>query len=273
MATVRKYRYRETTSSAEGKKTAFISVIVFHAILFFYFYSFGFQVAYPRPETTKGIEIIVEEMRPQGVIRRNPQQRPVQNPPIVNNAGNSAPQSATVAATNQSTRPTPQPDSRESQLNDVGDVETPAPPPTIDNRALFQSTSKGEEDANNPNNVSENSLFPGVGSADEATRNANTPIGPDHRQPVTANLSGRSVIGSLPLPAYNSQNQGRVVVEITVNQNGEVTKATAVGRGSTVQDNKLWSAAVEAAKKAKFNVKKDAPIFQTGTITYVFSLK
>jgi TonB family protein len=75
------------------------------------------------------------------------------------------------------------------------------------------------------------------------------------------------------LPAYNSQNQGSVVVEVTVNQDGKVTKATAIAKGSTVQDSKLWRAAEEAALKARFNVKKDAPISQIGTITYEFSLK
>jgi hypothetical protein len=64
-----------------------------------------------------------------------------------------------------------------------------------------------------------------------------------------------------------------VVVEVSVNQDGKVTKAAAIGKGSTVQDVKLWKAAEEAAMKATFNVKKDAPISQIGTITYIFSLQ
>lgn len=93
-----------------------------------------------------------------------------------------------------------------------------------------------------------------------------------HNRPsVTHSLSGRSVVGGFPLPAYNSQNQGTVVVEVTVNQEGKVTKARAIGKGSTIQDAKLSRAAEEAALKARFNVKKDAPISQIGTITYHFS--
>jgi hypothetical protein len=63
------------------------------------------------------------------------------------------------------------------------------------------------------------------------------------------------------------------VVEVAVNQEGKVTKAQAIGRGSTTSDSKLLKAAEEAALKTRFNVKKDAPISQVGTITYVFSLK
>jgi TonB family protein len=63
------------------------------------------------------------------------------------------------------------------------------------------------------------------------------------------------------------------VVEVAVNQEGKVTKAQAIGKGSTTSDSKLRKAAEEAALKARFNVKKDAPISQVGTITYVFSLK
>jgi TonB family protein len=110
-----------------------------------------------------------------------------------------------------------------------------------------------------------------LGSDYVSTRTANTLIGADHRQPCTYNLSGRSVVGGFPLPAYNNQNQGKVVVEVTVNQEGKVTAASAIGKGSTTQDAILWKAAKEAAMKTRFSVKKDAPISQIGTITYVFS--
>jgi hypothetical protein len=40
-----------------------------------------------------------------------------------------------------------------------------------------------------------------------------------------------------------------------------------------VTDRTLWKAAEEAARKAKFNVSRNAPESQQGTITYVFKLK
>jgi TonB family protein len=92
------------------------------------------------------------------------------------------------------------------------------------------------------------------------------------RRSIPHNLSGRSV--GVPVPAYYGKGKGEgvVVVEITINQDGKVTSARAIGRGSTTQDSKLWKAAEEAALKARFNVKEDAPISQKGTITYVFKL-
>lgn len=85
-------------------------------------------------------------------------------------------------------------------------------------------------------------------------------------------LSGRSLVGSLPLPTYNIQEAGIVVVEITVDRNGNVINAIPILRGSTTQDNYLQDKAVEAAKKAKFNSDKEAAAYQKGTITYHFEL-
>lgn len=85
-------------------------------------------------------------------------------------------------------------------------------------------------------------------------------------------LAGRGYL-TLPSPKYNSQAEGKVVVEITVDRNGNVVKASPTIKGSTVQDEKLFEAAKDAALKAKFNVKQDAPPYQTGTITYNFRLQ
>ncbi|MDR1055945.1 MAG: TonB family protein [Prevotellaceae bacterium] len=222
----------------------------------------------------KGIEIELLDNNTRAGIPRNNRQRVIENPPIINDPGNTAPQSAHLAESNQSTRPTEQPDARTSELSDFGDIEKNVEKPKeVNQRALFQNTSQGTEDANNQHLIRDNSLFPGVGNNNEATRSPNTPIGPEHRQMVTASLDGRSVIGALPLPFYNSQNQGKVVVVVTVDQEGRVTKANARAQGSTVQDAALWKAAEEAALKARFNVKRDAPVFQTGTITYNFVLR
>ena len=86
-------------------------------------------------------------------------------------------------------------------------------------------------------------------------------------------LGGRSLEGTLPKPSYNSQEQGTVVVEITVDKNGIVTKAEVVSKGTTVQSAYLWEQAKSAAKKAKFNADPKANAIQKGTITYHFKLQ
>ena len=88
-----------------------------------------------------------------------------------------------------------------------------------------------------------------------------------------AHLKGRNVVGSLPRPSYSVQMEGTVVVSIWVDNYGNVTKALAGADGTTVTSTELWTAARNAAMKAHFNQKADAPALQQGTITYIFKLQ
>ncbi len=85
-------------------------------------------------------------------------------------------------------------------------------------------------------------------------------------------LSGRSLSGSLPKPTYNIQEEGVVVVEITVDKTGVVTNAQPILRGSTTQNSYLWNEARKAALRARFNPDANAPAYQKGTVTYHFVL-
>ncbi|MCD8182028.1 MAG: cell envelope integrity protein TolA [Bacteroides sp.] len=88
----------------------------------------------------------------------------------------------------------------------------------------------------------------------------------------TFNLGGRSIgEGGLPRPVYNVQDEGRVVVDITVNPAGQVI-ATSINRQTNTINSALRKAAIDAAKKARFNAVSGLNN-QTGTITYYFNLK
>lgn len=88
----------------------------------------------------------------------------------------------------------------------------------------------------------------------------------------TFNLGGRSIgEGGLPRPAYNVQDEGKVVVTITVNPAGQVI-ATSINRQTNTVNPALRKAAEDAAKKARFNAVSGLNN-QTGTITYYFNLK
>ncbi len=85
-------------------------------------------------------------------------------------------------------------------------------------------------------------------------------------------LAGRSLgPGGLPRPAYTIQEEGRIVVDITVNTNGEVI-LVAIGKGTNIDNARMRQSALEAAKKAKFNA-ISGTANQSGTITYKYSLK
>ncbi|MEL5896188.1 energy transducer TonB [Bacteroides sp. GD17] len=88
----------------------------------------------------------------------------------------------------------------------------------------------------------------------------------------TFNLGGRSIgEGGLPRPVYNVQDEGRVVVTITVNPAGHVI-ATSINRQTNTVNPALRKAAEDAARKARFNAVSGLNN-QTGTITYYFNLK
>lgn len=84
-------------------------------------------------------------------------------------------------------------------------------------------------------------------------------------------LNGRSLNGSLPIPVYNVQDEGRVVVTIVVNPAGRVI-STSINKRTNTVSTALRRAAEEAARKARFNVTDDVNN-QTGTITYYFKLR
>ena len=88
----------------------------------------------------------------------------------------------------------------------------------------------------------------------------------------TFDLNGRSLgSGGLPMPVYNVQDEGKVVVTITVNPAGQVI-GTSINRQTNTVNPALRKAAEDAAKKARFNTVSGLSN-QTGTITYYFNLK
>lgn len=88
---------------------------------------------------------------------------------------------------------------------------------------------------------------------------------------ISYNLSGRSA-ENLRKPEYPGEEEGTVVVKITVDKYGKVTKAEAGQRGSTTLNPALLNAAKNAALSTRFNEDVNAPAFQVGSITYKFVL-
>ena len=88
----------------------------------------------------------------------------------------------------------------------------------------------------------------------------------------TFDLNGRNISGDgLPVPVNTVQDEGRVVVNITVNPAGKVV-ATSINRRTNTVNPELRKAAEDAAKRAQFN-QINAVDNQTGTITYYFKLR
>lgn len=233
---------------------------VFHGALLALCFNGGLKYTYPPPEEktmviefdqepdridfTAGPEPRAEEPDPDGEVRLVKRaESPVQG-----------------SKANETAAATPGPD---------GDVAVAEPlRPEINKRALFPS-------AANSSNKDTAALHTSVTPSDALSQGhaaGNTLSGTSDGVP-SARLAGRSVVGSLPLPSYNVQKTGRVVVKITVDRDGKVTSAIPGDVGTTVNDRSLWNAAKQAALQAKFTVASSAPVSQEGTITYVFKLE
>lgn len=146
-------------------------------------------------------------------------------------------------------------------------IETPDPVQTVNKRALYsgsQSNTDGDGsnqgitgqagDQGKPTGVPGSDNYEGSGKGNEG---------------VGFDLSGRGA-KHLPKPAYNSEEVGKVVVEIHVDQNGKVVYARAGAKGTTISDLSLRRLAEDAARKSVFTPDPKAPEKQKGTITYNF---
>ncbi|MCC8088950.1 MAG: TonB family protein [Rikenellaceae bacterium] len=164
----------------------------------------------------------------------------------------------------------PKPEERQAPVEQPKPTEetTPAEQPReVNQRALFpgRSDSGNQSQGDSTGEGNQGNL---VGSTDGSQSGTGTGNDGDRW-----NLSGRSLIGTLPPPDYTANEEGRVIIEIRVNQKGEVVSTSVVALGSTTTNRTLIEAAERAARKARFNVDEDAAPSQVGTITYNFRIR
>lgn len=193
------------------------------------------------------------------------------SPEPASEAANYAPPASQQQVVTQRTEPTvPVPSSP-----NPGNVTNPAAQeqpvvenkePEINKNALFpgkrnqtsgggsQGVSTGQGNQGNPNGTPTSNNYTGNGGG-----NGNY------------NLKGRSAV-VLPKPEYNSNQQGKIVVRIWVDQQGRVVRTEAPYQGSTITTGSLVEQAKAAAKRARFNASTSAPGEQIGTITYIFKI-
>ena len=110
------------------------------------------------------------------------------------------------------------------------------------------------------------------GSGNQGSREGNAATG-SYSGVGSFNLSGRSLSGGgLQRPEYAIQEEGSIVVEISVDSRGNVIFAEVRLKGTNIENALMRKSAIEAAKKTKFN-SINGTQNQIGTITYRYSLK
>ncbi|MBL4652764.1 MAG: hypothetical protein JKY53_07855 [Flavobacteriales bacterium] len=119
-----------------------------------------------------------------------------------------------------------------------------------------QGNTQGATDQGNPDgNVGASSGTPGNGGGG-----------------VRHSFTNRSLL-STPKIDDDSQDEGKVVVDIVVDRNGNVTKATPGAKGSDTNSSHLFNKAKKAALKTKFSPNPNAPAEQYGKLTFRFVLE
>ncbi len=74
----------------------------------------------------------------------------------------------------------------------------------------------------------------------------------------------------LPIPIYMCEGSGKVVLQIEVNQKGQVENASIMEGESTTRDECLIETALQTALISRFEANDNAPRIQKGTLTYLF---
>lgn len=256
---------------------AILGTVIFHAALLLVFIFFGLSTPLPLPEE-EGVlvnlgytEIGSGDRQPLSASPPPPQPQPSQAAPEAEDVATQSTEESIAIPEAPKPRPDrprqeePVREPQRPQQETAQQQPEPEPEPQVDPRALFPGRDRRTTETQSQGETAQT----GNQGRPDGTTDGTSYQGGGQGSGVDFSLTGRKA-NFLPLPEYTTQSQGRVVVSITVNRNGEVIRATAGARGTTVSDRVLWQAAENAARRARFDVKNDAPHEQTGTITYNF---
>lgn len=140
------------------------------------------------------------------------------------------------------------------------------------NRQIAEQKKKEQNAINNANSTMSglfgNTNGSGTGNTSGNTQQGN-PLGSGTSGGNSWSLNGRSLTGRLVSPSYDNDVEGKVTVNIRVDESGRVI-STSIGSPTTISDPATRNAAVSAAKNTRFSAGNTVA---AGTITYNFKLK
>tara|TARA_B110000091_G_C13658196_1_gene408410 strand:- start:14 stop:841 length:828 start_codon:yes stop_codon:yes gene_type:complete len=149
--------------------------------------------------------------------------------------------------------------------------EIPKPKPSKETTDALNSLLNGNASDGNPKGEGDDEKE-GIKGDVKGDENANTYYGnTGSGSEGNYNLAGRKAL-SKPIEQPECQEEGIVVVRITVDKNGKVITAKAGVKGSTNTAPCLLKPAKEAALKTTWNADNNAKSNQAGTIIYKFTL-
>ena len=261
------------SSEKKNKRNGIIGTLLFHALLLISFLFMGLTYKIPPPpEEGISINFGFEE---QGSNEIRPEDNSLESNPIIEEVLKESVEVEQEIITQETveTEVIEKPKETKKEIVEpiepeekIEEVIIEEPEPVVNTKALYTGSKKKEKQSDGNRKISGNQ-----GSI-EGDINSNKyeggGIGVDGE---AYQLLGRSVSFKAK-PIYKVQLEGKVVVDITVDQLGNVVNAIAGVKGSTTLNNELLKRAKEAALKTKFSAKESAPTRQQGKIIYNFRL-
>lgn len=153
---------------------------------------------------------------------------------------------------------------------------TPTTNNTVNEAAIYkgkQNNATGGGDGNGGKPGNQGSVDGDVGSGTYgAGMGTGTGANLGNSNGIALNLAGRKFLIK-PNIKDDGQTQGKIVVEIKVDQNGTIIEASAGARGTTISNSGLWRKCEAAVMGAKLNSLSSAPDLQIGTVVFNFDLQ
>ena len=247
------------SNEKKDKGIAIAGTIVVHALVLLVLFLMAFRTPLPLPGE-EGVEVDLG-MMDQGMGNIQPEKPAIPMAAQPQQQQNKSKED--IVTQNDDEAPAIEKPKNTKPKQETKPVEEPKP--TVNQKALFKGSNNpqagGSEgitgqpgDQGKPNGLAGIKKYDGNGGKGNGT-------GYD--------LGGRGA-KSLHRPDDDFSEEGRIVVDIWVNRNGQVVRAEVATKGTDIISNSMRQKAIQAAKRSTFASDPDAPEEQHGTITYTF---
>lgn len=247
------------SNEKKDKGIAIAGTIVVHALVLLVLFLMAFRTPLPLPGE-EGVEVDLG-MMDQGMGNIQPEKPAIPMAAQPQQQQNKSKED--IVTQNDNEAPAIEKPKNTKPKQETKPVEEPKP--TVNQKALFKGSNNpqagGSEgitgqpgDQGKPNGLAGIKKYDGNGGKGNGT-------GYD--------LGGRGA-KSLHRPDDDFSEEGRIVVDIWVNRDGQVVRAEVATKGTDIINNAMRQKAIQAAKRSTFASDLDAPEEQHGTITYTF---
>lgn len=255
----------------KDRACAIAGTLLFHAIAVLVLFLMAFRAPYP-PPGEEGVEVDLGLYNQgMGLVQPQTSAIPERSVPPRPEADQNTRSKDDIVTQDSEETPTVQTEQHQNHQepsparpreNTQPPEETPQP--TVNQRALFRGADRPQEggsegitgqpgDQGNPNGMTGVRQYQGQGGQGNG-------LGYD--------LGGRGA-KSLQRPPRDFPEEGHIVVEIIVNREGEVIRAS-IARGTDIINTEMRNLALDAARRSTFAPDPNAAEEQRGTITYTF---